>query len=199
MTWTPALFEVVTERKGRQKCLDLKLLPVGGNKEMGRNREERTEHMKREWRDENVVDLRGKEEGKRTQSVKVEASSLGCLLFGLTFRRSALIHLYLFTSLKSSCLHKLFLPFPCCLTLSCFFLRLSPLSLSFSCWLEICKACSSAPASVNPLPKHLSNARNLEMLKKNTTRRQRQQLFLTLGSYWQEWPHLEMCVCVFHK
>lgn len=47
-----------------------------------------------------------------------------------------------------------------------FFLLLPPLPLSFSCRLEICKACSSAPASVNPLPKHLSNARNLEMLKK---------------------------------
>lgn len=107
----------------------------GGNKEIGRNREERREHMKRERGDGDVQRDGAKEkneqiEGKRRKGdrererkgecVKVEASSLGYLLFSLTFLCSALIHFYLFTSLKSSCLHKLLLPFPCCLTLCCF-------------------------------------------------------------------------------
>lgn len=101
--------------------------------------------------------------------MKVEASSLGCLL-SLTFCCSAarFLPLYLsqvimFTQAAPaiSPLSNPLLFFPPSF--------LSPLSLSFSCRLEICEACSSAPASVNPLPKHLSNARNLEMLKKNHT------------------------------
>lgn len=146
-----------------------------GNKEMGRNREEGTQSEEKEirWR---KIGKEDREEKQRESTsplscVKIEACSLGHLLFSLTFCYLSLICFYLFTSLKSSCLHKLLLPFPRCLTLCFFssFFSLPPLSLSFHYWLEIWKACSSAPASVNPLPKHLSNARNLEMLKKNHT------------------------------
>lgn len=155
-------------------------------------------------------------EGKRTERERLKRECLPCLV-GVKVEVSSLGRRIILSHFLSFSLHSslpLYLSqvitftqaVPAISLLSnplLFFLLRSPLSLSFSCWLEICEACSSAPASVNPLPKHLSNARNLEMLKKKTPRQQRQQLFLTLGSYWQEWPHLEMCVCVclcvFHK
>lgn len=106
-----------------------------GNKEMGRNREEGTQSEEKEirWR---KIGKEDREEKQRESTsplscVKIEACSLGHLLFSLTFCYLSLICFYLFTSLKSSCLHKLLLPFPRCLTLCCFssFFFLSPLFL----------------------------------------------------------------------
>lgn len=105
--------------------------------------------------------------------VKVEVSSLVSILFSLTFCLPAFIH-HSFTSQVIMFTQAV----PAISLLSnplLFFSFFPPLSLSFSCWLEICKACSSVPGAVNPLPKHLSNARNLEMLKKKKKWRQRQQ------------------------
>lgn len=99
----------------RQKRLDL-TVGLGGIKRWEET--ERREHRVRRRKFDREEKQR--ESTSSLSCVKIEACSLGHLLFSLTFCYLSLICFYLFTSLKSSCLHKLLLPFPRCLTLCCF-------------------------------------------------------------------------------